>query len=138
MRFVSQNCNLNLRQMVRSEEIEFVDCLATSFKVSEFSFESFWKGKSKPIKVSANIISIIKKIINNEIIIDFIFQNLKKKYFPYGWGSAQKCLSVDCLLSVVCCLLSVCLSVVCCLSVTSLYPIMFWPVGPIWEFQSWS
>ena len=31
----------------------------------------------------------------------------KKLNFPYGWGSAQKCLSV--------CLLSVCLSV-CCLS----------------------
>jgi hypothetical protein len=38
-----QNCNLNLRQMVRSEEDEFVDKfgLGTSFKVSTFLFESF-------------------------------------------------------------------------------------------------
>jgi hypothetical protein len=105
MYFVFQNCNLNLRQMVRSEEIEFVDCLVTSFKVSEFLFE----GKSKPIKVSANIISIIKRIINNEIIIDFIFKNLKK-YFSHMSGGQLK--------MYVCCL-----SV--CLSVTSLYLFMF-------------
>jgi hypothetical protein len=43
----------------------------------------------------------------------------KKLNFPYGWGSAQKCL-----LSVVCCL-SVCLSVM------SSSPIIFWTVGLI-------
>ena len=99
MHFVFQNCNLNLRQMVRSEE--FVDCLVTRFRVSMFLIESLWKGKSKPVKDSANIISIIKRILNNEIIIDFIFQNLKKNISHMGGGQLK--MYVSCL--------SVCLSV---------------------------
>ncbi len=56
-------------------------------------------------------------------VLSIPYANKKKKKlnFPYGWGSAQKFLSVC--LSV--CLLSV------CLSVTSLSPIIFWTIGLI-------
>jgi hypothetical protein len=74
MHFMFQNFNLNLRQMVRSEVREFANSWGTtSFKVSPFLFKSLCKGKSKPIKLLAKILSVVIRRIKNEIIIGFIF-----------------------------------------------------------------
>ncbi len=68
--------------------------------------DSFWLAK--------NCFSPCER--SNEVYISpqsFSPSQTQKKKFPYGWGSAQKCLSF------------------CCLSVASLSPIIFWTVGLI-------